>query len=390
MGTVLCTDGVTSKALAITRSLGARGIKVITADKNRWHPSGFSKYSAKSLCYPDPKTQPERFVAWLLETIVQERVEVLYVLDDDTLLAVMPHRKQLEALCRLTLPPEQGYAVAADKGKTMQLAKKLGIPCPLTVEPNFAAGWNREELLRLTAPMSYPLVLKPKFSSGSRGVRVVHHVDELLLSFPLIHEEYPNPLIQECIPQGTKYDVCLFYGTNRQPGAVFVQKQIRNYPIPRGPSTVHESAELPEAVAYSTALLDALHWYSVADVEFMIDPRDGIPKLMEINPRYWSSTHLAIRSGVDFPWLCYRAAMGEAVEPVTSYTIGKMGRSLLPGDVLHYISNPDRGRMHPPFWNRLPDDTVSAGDPWPTVGFFLSALRYSLNPLRTWKLLIRR
>ena len=42
-------------------------------------------------------------------------------------------------------------------------------------------------------------------------------------------------------------------------------------------------------------------------VEFKHDERDGVPKLMEINGRFWGSLQLAIDAGVDFPRCWSRA-----------------------------------------------------------------------------------
>ena len=36
-------------------------------------------------------------------------------------------------------------------------------------------------------------------------------------------------------------------------------------------------------------------------VEFKLDARDGVAKLMEINGRFWGSLQLAVDAGVDFP-----------------------------------------------------------------------------------------
>ena len=54
----------------------------------------------------------------------------------------------------------------------------------------------------------------------------------------------------------------------------------------------------------------ALNWKGIAMVEWKVDPRDGRPKLMEVNPRFWGSLELAVRSGVDFPVLYAQAAAG--------------------------------------------------------------------------------
>ena len=69
-------------------------------------------------------------------------------------------------------------------------------------------------------------------------------------------------------------------------------------------------------------LLKKLNWYGVAMVEFKADIRDNIPKLMEVNPRFWGSLPLAIYSGVDFPWLLAKMAINGDIEPITSYKKG--------------------------------------------------------------------
>ncbi len=45
----------------------------------------------------------------------------------------------------------------------------------------------------------------------------------------------------------------------------------------------------------------ALDWTGVAMVEFKLDARDGVAKLMEINGRFWGSLQLADRRGRRFP-----------------------------------------------------------------------------------------
>lgn len=392
MSTVLCTNGITSKALAVTRSLGSRGVRVITADKHAWHTSGFSKYSCKSMVYPDPATKKEQFIDWLTSTVKREGVEIVFVMDDDTMEVVIEHRHIFESLCLLSLPPTDGYRIAGDKGLSAQLAIEVGVPCPETVEPFFSLEKiNRDQLLALTSTLQYPLVIKPRKSSGSRGIRFVKNENELLEQYQAVHKEYPNPLIQEYVPLGPKYDVCVCYDESHQLKASFVQREIRNFPADRGPSTVRESVKYPELLSYSLALMDKLSWIGVADVEFMIDPRNGKPQFMEINPRFWSSVHLAICSGVDFPWITFQWMNKIAEGPVNDYILGQLGRAILPGDILHYLTNPDRKGMKPPFWTfHVPDDIISRRDPWPTAGFLLSAIRYCMNPRTTWKFLIRR
>jgi predicted ATP-grasp superfamily ATP-dependent carboligase len=57
-------------------------------------------------------------------------------------------------------------------------------------------------------------------------------------------------------------------------------------------------------------------------VEFKCDNRDGIPKLLEINGRFWGSLQLAVDAGIDFPYLLYRLAVDGDVEPEFTYEEG--------------------------------------------------------------------
>ena len=82
---------------------------------------------------------------------------------------------------------------------------------------------------------------------------------------------------------------------------------------------MREGVEHPQVMELGLSLLKSLNWVGIAMVEFKVDPRDGIPKLMEVNPRFWGSLQLAIVSGVDFPYLILKMARGEKFEPILHY-----------------------------------------------------------------------
>jgi predicted ATP-grasp superfamily ATP-dependent carboligase len=132
----------------------------------------------------------------------------------------------------------------------------------------------------------------------------------------------------------------------------------------------------PQIEELGIRLLRALQWYGVAMVEFKVDPRDNQPKLMELNPRFWGSLALAIHAGVDFPYLLYKMAMGEEFDPALDYKEGVRCRWLLPGDILHFLTNPQRFHLTPSFFQfrGMAYDILSRDDPMPTVGRFLTPL----------------
>jgi predicted ATP-grasp superfamily ATP-dependent carboligase len=115
-------------------------------------------------------------------------------------------------------------------------------------------------------------------------------------------------------------------------------------------------------------------------VEFKIDSRDGTAKLLEVNPRFWGSLALAINTGVNFPYLLTLLALGLDFTAVHTYRLGHLCRWLLPGDILHFLQNPNRWRLKPSFFQfRRPNmsyDIIDMDDPLPILGSFLALLPF--------------
>jgi hypothetical protein len=85
--------------------------------------------------------------------------------------------------------------------------------------------------------------------------------------------------------------------------------------------------------------------------EFKIDAGTGVPKLLELNGRFWGSLPLAVAAGVDFPYLFYRLASGEPAPRCLSYREGVVSRHLV-SDIKHLLavlfdSNPMRPYTYP-------------------------------------------
>jgi predicted ATP-grasp superfamily ATP-dependent carboligase len=156
------------------------------------------------------------------------------------------------------------------------------------------------------------------------------------------------------------------------------------YPVQGGPSTLREGVEHPQIMELGLSLFKSLNWAGVGMVEFKVDPRDGIPKLMELNPRFWGSLQLAIVSGVDFPYLILRMARGESFEPILRYNVGKRCRWLLLGDILHFLNNPNRFHLHPSFFHFFDPSTsydiISKDDPLALLGSVATFFTFLYDP----------
>jgi len=184
-------------------------------------------------------------------------------------------------------------------------------------------------------------------------------------------------IIQEMLPRGGEISVHILFDTESRPVALTVQKNIRSYPPEGGSSTLRETVADEEAADLTINIFSAMKWTGLASAKYARDPRDGMLKLLSISPMVWGSMHLSILAGVDFPYLLYRLAAGDKIEPDLSYKTGIKCRWLLPGDLLWYLSAPGKLKNLRPFiTSKNRDDLLSLDDPGPVFGFLAAAAKY--------------
>jgi predicted ATP-grasp superfamily ATP-dependent carboligase len=377
---VFITDGHWRKALAAVRALGRKGIRVTVGESSGLATAAFSKYCHRAVVYPSPYNKPAEFLDFLLGELSHRTYQMLLPMEDETVCLVSQHYSEFSRLVYLPLVSFGKLQFARRKDKILQTAEKLGIPIPKT--------WYVDDISKLDGlkdRLSYPVVIKPQMSSGAIGISYPNNPEAFMYQYLSTHRRFPYPLIQELIPrEGPGYGASFLMDEKGGVRASFVHKRLREYPVTGGASTLRESVRHDDIRDMAKTLLDALGWYGVAMVEFKIDNRDGIPKLMEVNPRFWGSLALAIEAGVNFPYLMYRMSRGENFKPVEHYQVGKRCRWLLPGDILHFIYNTRHEKNWSQFfkfWDQnMSYDIVSRKDPLPALARILTLLSLIYDP----------
>lgn len=324
--TALILDGEQRSALAAARSLGSRGVRVFVGAERKRSLAAASRYCSGSFSYASPRLDPEGFLRDLKRRAEEHSGAVLFPMTDITVATVLAAHDELGCHVRLPFPAFDRYRALSDKRNLVRVATGLGVPLPRTVLPLETGG--REGLLEQVRALGYPVVVKPASSRfrTDRGwveasVRYARGEPELarlldeepFRSFPfLVQERIEGP--------GIGVFLLLWDGEVR---ARFAHRRIREKPPSGGVSVLSESVE-PHPVALKSAeqLLKTAGWQGVAMVEFKLDRRDGEPKLIEVNARFWGSLQLAISAGVDFPHLLFRLAMGESIPEAGAYRVG--------------------------------------------------------------------
>jgi predicted ATP-grasp superfamily ATP-dependent carboligase len=385
--TVFVTDGAERTSLAIARSLGKKGIEVHCGESYRFSTTALSKYCTKNFVYPDPQIDCKQFINRLVDIFKNGDYEAIYSSREVTTIPISYYKKELEKYTKVPFPDYDKMLMTHDKAKTFKFAQELGISIPETYLVE-----NMEELEEISNTIEYPVVVKPRckttWNSGKpmmlkvTSKNYVNNRNYLInLSNDIYKKSWKMPLIQEYI-HGDGYGVEVLFN-HGEPRAVFMHKRLREYPITGGASTLRESIYNERMKNVALDLMEGLEWHGVAMVEFKLDTKDGEPKLMEVNGRFWGSLPLSIASGVDFPYLLHKMATEGDVEPVFEYKTGVKCRWLIPGDMLWFVASlknrVDKWNVFRAFFkfSGMDYDMLSREDFMPTIG----ALRVMMHQM---------
>jgi predicted ATP-grasp superfamily ATP-dependent carboligase len=313
---VLVTDGANRVALAVVRALGRGGATVAVVEQERFAQKTPASFRSRFVSRHDvvPTLGPDgRF----LEALVDRAAgfDIVLPVSTNVALACAEHRDRIPA--RLPVPPLAVLRRANDKSAALAVARKVGVPIPVTYAPE-----DDEELEGVIARLKLPAIVKIRDDANTvldpgQRYAICRTPDEVRAAYRILHARKPFPLIQQKV-EGPGFGVGVLADQGRIL-ASFAHRRIREYPITGGPSTTCVSVVDDRLTGYAASVVAELGWTGVAMVEFK---KDDDYRLMEVNPRFWGSMPLATRAGVNFPHLLCRRAMGEEIGDAPRYEPG--------------------------------------------------------------------
>ena len=296
--------------LAIARSLHRRGVPVHVADMEMESAPPLDSLRSRAvrhlLRFPDGQREPAALRDALLEHVHAHQIDMLIPCGDTYLQAVGALYADLVPHLIVACPPPPVLRRVLDKRLTLEIARDCGVPVPMTVKGASA----------FDASVRYPLVAKPANKEDDElAFKVRYFEDRDALRRAL--EEQPkiasHALLQEYCPGvGVGIGTLIHDG---EPLAMVQHRRLKELPATGGVSVVAISEPVdPDLGETTRALLRGLEWRGPAMVEFRQDPATGDARLMEVNGRYWGTLPLAIRAGIDFPYIEWALAHGEKPE----------------------------------------------------------------------------
>ncbi len=327
----LVLDAGLRQSLVTVRSLGRRGLRVTALEIGHKVPAFSSRWCQQHIICP-AEEGTEQYLEYLERVLDATRARVLITSSDGTVALIRQYRERLEQRVRIALAKEPAMGIAVNKDQTLEIAQRLGLAIPRGVSISTV-----NEVEAAIREIGLPAVIKPVESwveSTEERARILAQLattpDEARRAVEELTALGGSVLFQRFLT-GRREGVHLLYANGQIYGR-FAQWAKRTDPPLGGSSVLRQSIAIPEDIGEpSERLIREIGLEGYSEVEYRRDS-DGVPYLMEINPRLSASIELAVRSGVDFPYLLYQWASGEPINEVKTYHIGGWMR-YLGGDI---------------------------------------------------------
>lgn len=269
---------------------GQTDAKIIGVDINPLAPAlrVVDKY------YIVPPLTAKDFIPTIIEIAKKEEIKLILPLIDYDLPVLSKNKENIEkeTKSKVVVCDEKVIEIANDKYKTYKFFKENKIPTPETYLPDEV---NKK----------FPLFIKPRFGSASKGIHKVE--DEEELNFFI--KRTPSPIVQQFI-NGDEYTIDIFSDFEGNVISVVPRKRIE---VRSG--EVQKSVTVKDDGIINYAKKIAQKLLTIGPITIQCIKTDKEIKFIEINPRFGGGVILSIKAGANSPLYLIKLALGEKIEP---------------------------------------------------------------------------
>lgn len=304
------------------RNNGERDLYIVGVDMN---PMATCR-SRVDAFYQVPRAEDPNFLESILDICKKEKIQILISIVTRELEIFAKEKSRFLAIGTLISTMDYGpLHIANNKGLLLQAMKEGGIPTPDFYIANTPIELE-EGILKLGYPQK-PVVVKPTFGNGSRGVRILNanrsryeaffnskpNNQEMVLEelMDIISERntIPEMIVMEYLPGD---EICVdaladhgetLYVSCRH-GVVVSSIMV---------SSIVSKNE--EAIELAKKTIKLLSLDGNIDFDMKNDDK-GHPQVMEINPRLPAGVAVQTMAGINFPYLRIKQLLGESLPNV--------------------------------------------------------------------------
>jgi carbamoyl-phosphate synthase large subunit len=296
-------------------------IKLTIADAD---DQAVGKYIAPSFC-KIPNAGDDHFTDFIFSICKSENINIILPLVTKELFPLSQNKHRFEeAGIRILVSSSEAIQIANDKGACYAFLQEKGLPVP-----QFFIAKSTEEFIHAAFELGHPqqpFCFKPSVANGSRGFRIVrdsiNEADQLFQYKPyntyityahalkiLASQPFPPLVLTEYLP-GEEYSVdCL---ANRGQ-AVLVVPRLREKMV-NGISVKGRFVYDEAIIQYCTRIIEAIGLHGNIGIQLKRSG-EGVPLLLEINPRVQGTIVAGLGAGINLPLLAIKQELDLPLAP---------------------------------------------------------------------------
>jgi carbamoyl-phosphate synthase large subunit len=242
----------------------------------------------------------------------RENLEVFIPNFDSELYPFIKLENRLRSMGILMCLPTMEQFEERHKTNLNDFGKRYGIAVPKS-----KSIFEIAEIYQLREDFEYPVLVKGKYYDAY----VAYNDDQVKTYFNRISAKWGYPIIIQEFIHGMEYNVTgLGDGTGQTISAIPMRKQ---YITDKGKAWGGISIADEQMLDLTDKFISQTKWKGGFELELMKDKENKF-YLLEINPRIPAWIYLAVGVGHNIPEALVKLALGEKVEPLGAYKVGKM------------------------------------------------------------------
>lgn len=250
-----------------------------------------------------PHIYAEDYISKMLEICKEQKIDVLISLNDLELPILSKCKSEFESIGVKTIVSDpEVIDICFDKYKTALWIESLGLKTPKTYVDYEEAVWAIK-----TGELKFPIIIKPRWGSGSIGLEFVDDLEELDIIYRLDQKKVKKSilatasvdnnflLIQEVI-RGIEYGLDVANDLNSCYRGVSVKQKLAMRGGETDKAVTVDNAKLREI---GKSIGENLRHIGSLDVDVL--ERDGEYYVLELNPRFGGGYPFSQEAGVNMP-----------------------------------------------------------------------------------------
>ena len=315
--------------------------------------------------------KPEESEKYIIELIKNGNYDLVVPVFEFGARILAHNKEELSKYSIICVNDKEKFDRANDKNAVMKACMENNLPCPKTLF-DVQIPQDIEK-----GGLAYPIIIKPRSMFGARGFHVLYNETELKEYIEAQHISLFNYVVQECIPLDSHVIAGNVYvDRNGEVKSSFIYDSIHLYPEDGGTSTMNVLIYRKDIHETCAALVKKMNLRGVIGIDLMIDKRDNVAKVIEINPRASHAITIGFLSGFN---LCQQILEDAYDLPVTRFDKSDTSLCLRIGqtDMLWFLKSKNRFKKSPSRlgYKKVREQMFYWDDPLPWFAFLLEGLK---------------